>query len=117
MRNRPMVPNVLVVEPYADLRAGIVAVLERLHLDCDSVSTASDAMLKLTDRSYAHVIVDIDDDTAESVADLVRSLDPRAHVVLISDGDPRDVRSHDRVVLRKPFAREELVAQFARRET
>lgn len=112
-----MVPNVLVVEPYADLRAGIVAVLERLDLDCNSVSTASDAMLKLTNRNYAHVVVDIDDCTGEGLSDLVRTLDPRAHVVLISDADPREVRSHDRVVLRKPFAREELVAQFARRET
>lgn len=108
-----MVPNVLVVEPYADLRAGIVAVLDRLDYVCDAVATADQAALRLHEHDYAYVVVDIDDDTAEPLAELVTSLDAHANVILITDCDPRDVRSHDHAVLRKPFAREELVAQFA----
>ncbi|HEX2059305.1 MAG TPA: hypothetical protein VHK90_01060 [Thermoanaerobaculia bacterium] len=108
-----MVPNVLVVEPYADLRDGIVAVLDRLDFVCDAVENAEQAALRLHEHDYAYVLVDIDDDSAAPLADLVTSLDAHANVILITDCDPRDIRSRDRAVLRKPFAREELVAQFA----
>jgi DNA-binding response OmpR family regulator len=108
-----MSPNVLVVEPYADLRAGIVAALQKLALSCDAVATAGDAVLKLHDHDYTYVVLDIDETGGTSMDDLVSSLNAHENLILITDSDPRDVRSGDAAVLRKPFAREELIAHFA----
>ena len=102
-----MSPNVLVVEPYADLRSGIVATLERRHFECDSVGTADAAALKLREHDYAYVVVDVDPSTEAFVS----SLDPDAHVILLSD-DARQARTNDFAVLQKPFSRDELLAQF-----
>jgi len=106
-----MVPTVLVVEPYADLRAGIVSTLKRLSLDCDAVATPDDARLKLRDHDYAWVVVDVD--SPDPTTELVSSIDKRSRVILITDADPRERRAHPRhPMLRKPFGRDELLAQF-----
>lgn len=107
-----LLPHVLVVEPYADLRDGIVAALQRLDYSCDAVESAGDAVLKLHDRDYEYVVLDIADSGAPMAA-LVSSLASHDNLILITDCDPRDVRAGDAAVLRKPFAREELVAHFA----
>ncbi|HYH06828.1 MAG TPA: hypothetical protein VEK11_07150 [Thermoanaerobaculia bacterium] len=107
-----MVSHVLVVEPYADLRAGIVSVLQRIEYSCDAVGTVRDAVLRLHDHDYDYVVLDIDDPSAP-MRDLVTSLDAHANLILITDRDPRELRAGDHAVLRKPFAREELVAYFA----
>ena len=107
-----MFPNVLVVEPYADLRDGIVTALQRIAYSCDAVASARDAVLKLHDHDYEYVVLDIDDNGAPMAA-LVSSLAAHGNLILITDRDPRDVRAGDAAVLRKPFAREELVAHFA----
>jgi DNA-binding response OmpR family regulator len=104
-----MFPNVLVVEPYADLRASIVTVLQRRHFQCDSVATADAALLKLREQHYAYLVVDVDPTTDAFVA----SLDPDAKVILLSDDDPREPRANEFAMLQKPFSREELLAQFA----
>lgn len=103
-----MSPNVLVVEPYADLRSGIVATLERRHFECDGVATADAAALKLREHDYAYVVVDADPSTEAFVS----SLDPGAHVILLSDDETREPRRNVYAVLQKPFSRDELLAQF-----
>jgi DNA-binding response OmpR family regulator len=105
-----MVPTVLVVESYPDLRAGIVDVLQRNHIDCDAVATPNAATLKLREHDYAYVLVDVD--SPEATEEFVSSLDTGANVILISDADPRDARTNQFAMLRKPFSRDELMAQF-----
>lgn len=107
-----MVPTVLVVESYPDLRAGIVDVLHRLHLNCDAVATPNAATLKLREHDYAYVVVDVD--SPDATDDFVSSLAPGANVILISDADPRDEQATGYATLRKPFSRDELMAQFGR---
>jgi DNA-binding response OmpR family regulator len=105
-----VVPTVLVVESYPDLRTGIVAALHRVHLDCDAVATPAAATLKLREHGYAYVVVDLD--SPEATDDFVASLDPKSNVILISEDDPADPRTNDFVMLRKPFSRDELTAKF-----
>ncbi|MDQ3280129.1 MAG: hypothetical protein M3Q69_01805 [Acidobacteriota bacterium] len=106
-----MFPTVLVVESYADLRAGIVSALQHHAYSCDAVGSVAAAEEKLRERDYAYVVVDVDADASDT---LVSSFDPDAHVILISDADPRDERSNQFAMLRKPFSRDQLLAQFAR---
>ncbi|MEA2464766.1 MAG: hypothetical protein QOJ98_2513 [Acidobacteriota bacterium] len=105
-----MVPTVLVVESYPDLRAGIVDALRRNHIDCDAVATPNAATLKLREHDYAYVLIDVD--CTEGTDEFVSSFDPGANVILISDADPRDAATNRFAMLRKPFSRDELMAQF-----
>lgn len=107
---RPMVPSVLVVEPYADLRAGIVSTLQRGNYLCDAVATPGDAALMLRDHDYAYVVVDVD--VPDATSELVSSLCAASNVILITDEDRNAVEGEH--VLRKPFGRDELLAHFAR---
>ncbi|HEX8616593.1 MAG TPA: hypothetical protein VF911_03305 [Thermoanaerobaculia bacterium] len=104
-----MVPTVLVVESYPDLRAGIVAALQRFDFQCDAVATPGAATLKLRENDYAYVVVDVD---SPECSELVSSFGADAHVILISDDDPREARTNAFPMLRKPFSREDLMAQF-----
>jgi DNA-binding response OmpR family regulator len=106
-----MSSTVLVIEAYADLRAGIVAALQRHAYACDAVGCVADAEQKLRERDYSYVVVDVD---SEESNELVSTFHADANVILISDADPRDARANDFAMLRKPFSREELLAQFAR---
>lgn len=101
-----MIPRVLVLEPYADLRAEIAATLQREHYVCDAVATAADAALELRRHAYAYVVVDVD--TAGSRS-LVASIDPASHVILLTNGENQQAGYAE---LRKPFGRAELMAQF-----
>ena len=105
-----MVLQVLVVESYPDLRAGIVAALQRNAFECDAVATPDAAVLKLRENDYAYVVVDVD--SPESTEDLISSFAPDANVILISEDDPRDERANAFLMLRKPFSRDELMAQM-----
>lgn len=105
-----MSPTVLVVESHTDLRAGIVAVLQRNDFDCDAVATPDAATLKLRDHNYAYVLIDVD--SPEQTDEFVSSFDADANVILISDADPRDARANRFAMLRKPFSRDELMAKF-----
>jgi DNA-binding response OmpR family regulator len=109
-RNRPVVSSVLVVEPYADLRSGIVSALERRDYVCDAVATPEAAALMLREHDYAYVVVDVDG--PQSTGELVSSLSAESNVILISDDDAED---GEHPILRKPFSRDELLAQFVRR--
>jgi DNA-binding NtrC family response regulator len=97
-----MVPRVLLLEPYADLRSLIAATLQREHYVCDAVATADDATLELGRHTYQYVVVDAD--TTGSGA-LVAGLDPEAHVILLTTDSAAEG-------LRKPFSRAELMAFF-----
>ena len=108
---RPMVPSVLVVEPYADLRAGIVSTLQSGNYVCDAVATPDDAALMLRDHDYAYVVVDVD--VPEPTSELVSSLSEESNVILITDEHQGVLEGEH--VLRKPFDRDELLAHFVRR--
>jgi DNA-binding response OmpR family regulator len=102
-----MSPRVLIIEPYADLRAEIAAMLTREHYTCDAVSSPKHAMLALNRHAYKYVLMEADSLDGE----LVSSLDPRSRIILITENQ------HDAVVgadatLQKPFGRDELIARF-----
>ncbi len=100
-------PSVLVVEPYEDLRDGIVTTLRRRHYRCDAVDTPAAAALMLRKHDYAYVVVDMD---VPEPAELVSLLSPDANLILITE----NVTWASDHVLRKPFSRDELLAQFVR---
>jgi DNA-binding response OmpR family regulator len=106
----PSVPSVLVVEPYDDLRSGIVSALQRRNYVCDAVASPAAAALMLRDHDYAYVVVDVD--VPQPTRELVSSLPAEANVILITDDDAGESEHH---LLRKPFGRDELLAQFVRR--
>jgi DNA-binding response OmpR family regulator len=110
---RSPVPSVLVVEPYADLRAGIVSTLQRRDYVCDAVETPDAAALMLREHDYAYIVVDVD--VPEPVNELVSKLGEESNVILITDDVRRDAQESRHPMLRKPFSREELLAQFRRR--
>ena len=111
-QKQPSVPSVLVVEPYDDLRSGIVSVLQRRNYICDAVSTPAAAALMLREHDYAYVVVDVD--VPQPTSELVSSLPAQSNVILITDDDNGDDSEHH--LLRKPFSRDELLAQFVRRQ-
>lgn len=111
-RTRPLVPSVLVVEPYTDLRAGIVSALQRRNYVCDAVATPHDAALMLREHDYAYVVVDVD--VPDATGELVSSLSEESNIILITDDEDRDEELREHHVLRKPFSRDELLAQFVR---
>lgn len=100
--------SVLVVEPYADFCREIVAMLTREHFQCDSVASAHDAMLKIRAHSYAYILLDTE---LTGINDVLATR-PAGEVILISE-NARE--SDDRyAVLRKPFAKDELLAHLPR---
>ncbi len=102
--------SVLIVEPHADLRDGIVGALQRRDYDCDAVATPEAAALMLREHDYAYVVVDLD--VPEPTCEFVSSLSAGANVILLT----ADVASDNEYrVLRKPFSRDELLAHFVRR--
>lgn len=101
--------SVLIVEPYADLREGIVGALQRRNYVCDAVATPEAAALMLREHDYAYVVVDL---AASPANDLVSSVPNESNVILLTEDVATD---GDYAVLRKPFSREELLAQFVRR--
>lgn len=84
-----MVPRVLVIEPYSDLREAIVLTLRREHYPCDAVADVADAAQEIGRHDYACVVVD-----GDTTGEVVASLDPATHVVSLA----------------KPFGRYELLA-------
>ena len=84
-----MVPRVLVIEPYSDLREAIALTLRREHYPCDAVADVADAANEIGRHGYACVVVD-----GESTGAAVALLDPDARVVSLA----------------KPFGRHELLA-------
>jgi len=103
-----MATQVLVVEPYADFRREIVAMLTQERYRCDAVSSAHDAMLKIREHDYAYILLDVD---SNDVSDFLDS-HPAGEVILISENDREPGASYP--VLRKPFARDELLARLPR---
>ena len=83
-----MVPRVLVIEPYADLRMEIAATLRREHYPCDAVADLAEAAVEIGRHTYEHIVVD-----GDTMGELVASLDPGVHVISLP----------------KPFGRDELI--------
>jgi DNA-binding response OmpR family regulator len=108
-QQRPPRRSVLIVEPYADLRDGIAGALTRRDYVCDAVATPEAAALMLREHDYAYVVVDLD--APQPTSDFVSSLSNESNVILLT----ADVASDNEFrVLRKPFSRDELLAQFVR---
>lgn len=98
--------SVLIVEPHADLRNGIVGALQRRNYVCDAVATPEAAALMLRDHDYAYVVVDL---ASSPASDLVSSVPTESNVILLTEDVVLD---SDYDVLRKPFSRDELLAHF-----
>ena len=105
-QRHPSRRSVLVVEPHADLRDGIVGALQRRNYLCDAVATPEAAALMLRDHDYAYVVVDL---AASPASDLVSSVPAQSNVILLTEDVAID---SDYDVLRKPFSRDELLAHF-----
>ena len=84
-----MVPRVLIIEPYPDLREAIALTLRRESYSCDAVAEVEEAAREIGRHDYAYVVVD-----GDSTGAAVASLDPATHVVSLA----------------KPFGRSELLA-------
>jgi CheY-like chemotaxis protein len=82
-----VVPRVLVIEPYPDLREAIALTLRREHYPCDAVADVADAAQQIGKHAYEQIVVD------GEWSSLVASLDPAAKVI----------------TLRKPFGKDELI--------
>jgi len=100
---------VLVVESYPDLRAGIVSALKRYEFECDAVATSAAAVLKLREHEYAYYVIDLD--SPDATDELLASFEPGANVILISEDDASGNAANGFATLRKPFSRDELLAQ------
>lgn len=87
-----MVPRVLVIEPYSDLREAIALTIRREHYSCDAVAEVAEAANEIGRHDYACVVVD-----GALTGEAVASLDPTAVVI----------------ALRKPFGRDELIRALA----
>ena len=98
--------SVLIVEPHADLRDGIVCTLQQRNYLCDAVATPEAAALMLRQHDYAYVVVDLE---ASPDSDLVSSVPHESSVILLTEDVATD---SDYAVLRKPFSRDELLAHF-----
>lgn len=104
-----MFPRVLIIEPHADLRAELAAMLTREHYTCDAVPSAEHAVLALTRHAYKYVLME-----EESLGSaLVSSLDPRSRVILITESASHPIVGADST-LQKPFGRDELIARFTK---
>ena len=104
-----MYPRVLIVEPHADLRAEIAAVLRREHYVCDTFASAADAAPELKRRKYAHLLVD--GDTYDWNAD-VMLLARREGLIVMTQDELVERRAMPRHTLRKPFGRDELIKEL-----
>lgn len=105
-QKRSSARSVLIVEPHADLRNGIVGALQRRNYTCDAVATPEAAALMLRDHDYAYVVVDL---ASSPASDLVSSVPTESNVILLTEDVTID---GDYDVLRKPFSRDELLAHF-----
>ena len=97
-----MSPRVLIVEPYADLRASIAAILRREHYTCDTAASADAARAELGQSDYQYVIVELD--MADQLG-LVKS-----PMIVLTDTYVQGTGSV--ASLRKPFGRDELMARL-----
>ena len=99
-----MLSPVLVIEDYPDLRAAILATLDRAHYDCVGAATSEEAISKLKDGSYSAIVLDpLADIRSDPVMIFLREQQPeqvRKVVVLGDEG------------LHKPFNPADLVARL-----
>jgi DNA-binding response OmpR family regulator len=107
---------VLVVEDYADLRSAIMETLARHEVVCESATTASDAIRKLSVQHYDTILLSprlpIKDDP---VMRYLHESQPGElpKVVLMTSGDPEEEADpNDCRVLLKPFNNKQLFARI-----
>jgi DNA-binding response OmpR family regulator len=106
----PDMPDILVVEDYADLRSALVSTLVRAHYHCDGVRNSDDAVTKLREHRYGAVLLTprlpISEDPVVRYAMADPSHAPK--IILMTEGESDDeYRS-----LTKPFNNEELFAKL-----
>ena len=110
-----MKQSILVVENHPDLRAEIVATLNREEYECEGVSNGAAAMLKLREHEYSYILLDVDGLTAGS--ELLDSIATRPNVILITDTESEESMPPTAGVcptLAKPFDTKQLLARIKR---
>lgn len=113
-----MAASILVVENHPDLRAEIVAILQREHYECEGVSTGNAALLKIRDHDYRYILVDVDEPTgATALYDSCAANGTLKKLVLLTDVDDlRDMpaSASECSMLQKPFDTKELLDRITR---
>ena len=111
-----MRPSILVVENHPDLRAEILATLQREHYECEGVGTGDAALLKIREHNYQYILVDVDAPTAaENVFDsLTAQTETRDKIVLLTNNEADDMpeAAAKCAQLRKPFDTKQLLARL-----
>lgn len=102
---------VLIVEPHAALRVAMASVLGRAHLSCRVVANTADAMLQLRDRTWSHIVVDVDSD--EDMTTLCNAIAGDSallsKLIVISEGGDTPAAVTHQPHLLKPFDTEQLL--------
>ena len=111
--------SILVVENHPDLRAEILAALDREEYECEGVGTGAAALLKLREHDYSYILLDTDAPTAgaELFASLARRPAELDHVILITENEnPEEMPASASVcpTLCKPFDTKQLLARIKR---
>jgi DNA-binding response OmpR family regulator len=106
----PDMPDILVVEDYADLRSALVSTLVRAHYHCDGVRNSEDAVMKLREHQYGAVLLTPRMPISEDPVLRYAAADPShaPKIILMTDGESED----DYRSLTKPFNNEELLAKL-----
>jgi DNA-binding response OmpR family regulator len=110
-----MRPSILVVENHPDLRAEILAILQRENYECEGVGSGAAALLKIREHDYSYILLDVDPATAGgSFYESCAKDGTLGKVVLLTDFDetsemPPSARAC--AVLRKPFDTKQLLAR------
>lgn len=114
-----MAKRVLVIDRDPSTRSGLAAVLETLGIDADEAADGSGAIVKLHDRRYSVVVIDLALQASEGFSLLkeLRRLDQRPAPVVLAllggEGNPPIPAGDAKVIhgiIRKPVDVRELAA-------
>ncbi|HWW62231.1 MAG TPA: hypothetical protein VN181_12745 [Thermoanaerobaculia bacterium] len=109
-----MLHTVLLVESHPDLRLAISRALARAAIDYESVANCGEALLKLRDSEYKHILFDVDSPSPiEALCDALEA-EPSlfAKVVVIAEDDV-PVALSDAPLLQKPFDNQQLLRSLS----
>ena len=90
-------PRVLIVENNDAIRAMLLAILRHQPVGVDSVSTAEEALRRVSECDYALILVDLDmpDDSADRFLSTFRERRPEATTFVLAVQDPKSARQLD----------------------
>ncbi len=109
-----LLPSVLVIEDYADLRSMIADTLALGHFNCDQAATAEDAIAKLREHHYAAILLSSRlPIAADPVMHFLHEQQPDEARKVIVMAEPEQSTEQCPVLL-KPFNRDQLFDQLQR---